>query len=250
MELDGRHQMRHKEKLKNKVSIAAIIIIIMIGVTNVTGCKPEEKESKKDIMMAYMEQKYKETFTFVNIGTELWDKQYTEMYVTSDNLPGKSICVLLYDKKDESGNRIFEDNYIFHLRQQEINDYLSKLAEPIYGPNMMFSIVVLLPGDATPEMPIEELIKRIKHQGNYYLRVCKDVETKDEDAEQFRATLEANGTAISMYIAYLRDPSIFDELDEAGQIRNWEIGKTVLNGRFVMDRNYQLYDGKVDWRNK
>jgi uncharacterized lipoprotein YehR (DUF1307 family) len=31
-----------------RISIAAIILIIMIGVTNVTGCKPKEKESKYD----------------------------------------------------------------------------------------------------------------------------------------------------------------------------------------------------------
>jgi hypothetical protein len=235
--------MKAKNKLTTKVSIAIVILFIMIGVINVSGCKLKEKESKKDIMMAYMEQKYNETFTFVNIGTQLWTAKYTEMYVTSVNLPGKDICVLMYDEKDKSGNRIFEDDYVFHLRQQEINDYLSKLAEPIYGPNKIFSMVVLLPGDATPEMPMDELIKRIKHQGDYSLYVDKDFASKDEDAEKFRATLEANGTAIASWIIYVKDVSIINETTRKTSDKG-----SILGGRFTMDRNYQFYNGKVDWR--
>jgi hypothetical protein len=246
LRLSGRRRsnMQLTKQIKRKrivFAVLAAILLIVTGVIGLIGFKP--KETKKDIMMAYMEKKYGEKFTFVSIGTQLWDKKYTEMNITSDNLPRKNIRVLLYDKKDESGNRIFMDDYIFHLRQQEINDYLSKLAEPIYGPNKMFSMVVLLPGDAAPEMPIEDLIKRIKHQGDYSLYVCKDVGTKDEDAEQFRATLEANGTAISTGIVYVEDISIVNASTIKSHIQGF-----VLSGWFVMDRNYQFYDGKVNWR--
>jgi hypothetical protein len=204
----------------------------------------------KDIMMSYMEQKYNETFTFVNIGTQLWDRSYIEMFVAADKMPGKNICVHMNKKKDKFGNRVFEDDYIFYLRQQELSDYISELAESIYGPNKVLSSVDLLPGTAAPEMPIEELVRHIRGGGIFRLYTAKKNSDRNENIERFRKALAAKQCEISMWVTYVKDAAVLEELNEeltySHEWSNWKKGK------FVCQTNFAILDGQffreIEWR--
>ena len=215
------------------------------------GCSP----TNKDLMMSYMERKYNEKFTFESIGTQSRDRSYMQMLLSSASLPpGEYIRVHL-----DKATREITDNYICYLMRGQMNDYLSNLAQPIYGANRVFSDVPehaprLLPEEPGPGADIETYAKAESGLAAYTFYVCKDEFTRNEDIEALRSAFEAKEFACSLLMIYLKDPSVLDQITDQ-DIRNktWQNTNIYMTGIFTIMPDTYKFESPIeakDWRRR
>jgi hypothetical protein len=115
----GGDQMgRRKTGIRVAAMLAALLMMLWVG-----GCGMFGTDSKSK-MMRYMEEKYGEEFTFVDIGTQIWTASYTEMIVTSEKFPNDQIKVHM-DKETKE----ISDDYLFYMRQSEMDALVSGYKE-------------------------------------------------------------------------------------------------------------------------
>jgi len=218
--------------------------------------------SNQEAMMSYMEKKYEETFTFSYISTETLGQQeikasgsmacwvtYDKMIVSSDQLKRTPIQVHM-----DKNSKIITDNYICYLMRPQLNEYISQLIEPIYGPNQVFSsipegyITNLMPEAVGPDLSIDEYVKYIQDHTIFidiYLYANKS--TREKDLELLRSALEARECGVSsLTIYYVKDPSMIGQITETKRnSSDWEVENTIIKGSFTMDHEYQfVWDGK------
>jgi hypothetical protein len=237
-----------------KALLLVITIIILIGVS---GCmnnniekEPMEKDntSVKDLMMKHMEEKYNEKFEFVNIDTEVWTANYTEMILSSEKYPGGRIIV---HRNKENG--LIIDNYVDFLMKTKIEEAVGKIIAEIYPKSKVFYHAGSEPlsNNITPDMSIEDYVKaRIFALP---IDICvedSEYETsKNEKLEQLRKVLEEKEYRSDLRIYYLKEGKL-----EQFEDSNWEeltseptINEfVVLRGSFYMDNSYKF--GYSEWR--
>ena len=236
-----------------KALLFIITIIILIGVSgcmNNTEKEPMEKDntSVKDLMMRHMEEKYNEKFEFVNIDTEVWTANYTEMILSSEKYPGGRIIV---HRNKENG--LIIDNYVDFLMKTKIEEAVGKIVAEIYPKSKVFYLAGGKPlsNSVTSDMSIEEYSK-VAIIG-LALNICvedSDYETnKDEKLEQLRKTLEDKKYRSRLDIFYLKEGK-FDQINDS----NWYERLTgpskkewiCHRGMFSMDESFKF--GYREWR--
>lgn len=177
------------------------------------------------------------------------------MWVTSAALPDQNICVRI-DRKDRLGSTC-TDNYICYLMRSQTNEFVSGLSEAIYGPNQVFDLIPLagMPREADKGIDLDQYVKYIKGNSSitYFLYVCKDTTTRDEDAEKLRQSFEDNECSPSFKILYVKDASIIGNITQKDyENAVWISNNLILQDFFAMDENYQFIPdtfGKVyNWR--
>ena len=236
-----------------KALLFIITIIILIGVSgcmNNTEKEPMEKDntSVKDLMMKHMEEKYNEKFEFVNIDTEVWTANYTEMILSSEKYPGGRILVYRY-----KGTDLIEDNYVDFLMKTKIEEAVGKIASEIYPKSKVIYKAGGKPlsNDVTSDISIGDYAK-----ARFFalpIDICVEdsgYETnKDEKLEQLRKVLEEKEYRSDLRIYYLKEGKLeqfedsnWEELTSEPNIKEF----VVLRGSFYMDNSYKF--GYSEWR--
>ena len=136
-----------------------ISIVVVLGVS---GCmvKTDKTENEKITMMEYLEQKYDEKFEFVNINTQVWSPDYTEMIVKSEKHPNVSIIV---QKNNTSGEIL--DNYISIILNQDIEREISSIVTSVYGENKTFNTPKrkVLPSTIEKDASVTDLLTTVPY---------------------------------------------------------------------------------------
>ena len=136
----------------------AIFLLIAITVGG-TGCMRtnqltlhDSKPNANELALAYMEEKYGETFTYL----APWGNSMSgtrEILVTCDSLPGQQILVQVENFKTEQ--KIYRDNYHAVKYQDEVIDFFKTTAADTFGAVNVFytpskiGVSTDLPADAS-----------------------------------------------------------------------------------------------------
>lgn len=93
----------------NKIKKVLLVVVVFSIIFNLCGCSIFS-ESKYDKMLAYLHEKYDDTFTFyAPFGGEIGAKS-VEMTAKSEKYPDDEVWVLYY--KDENGEEVYSDDYL------------------------------------------------------------------------------------------------------------------------------------------
>lgn len=107
-----------------KIIMSSFILLFLISST---GCFKNNFKEQKEEMLKYLSEKYNEEFEYVNMNTQIWDKDYTEMILKSKKFSEYSIVV----HKDNKTN-IITDNYLVISHNNEIENTIENLANKVY----------------------------------------------------------------------------------------------------------------------
>ena len=214
-----------------------ISIIVAIGVS---GCmvKTDKTESEKITMMEYLEQKYDEKFEFVNINTQVWSADYTEMIVKSEKHPNVSIIV---QKNNTSGEML--DNYISIILNQDIEREISSIVTSIYGENKTFNTPKrkVLPSTIEKDASVTDLLTTVPYASDLKVFVTKEPLSKDDDLNKFISVIKNKRYPLTFSICYVSE----EEFQEISQNNYTELltknrSKLIACGDFVMNESVEL----------
>jgi len=237
--------------MKRLMKRAIVIIIVLLTAIGGSGCMFDTVTKIQKDMLAYMKEKYDEDFEFVSSGTELFGATYKEMWVRSENLPDVDICVHM-DLK----TKIFSDNYICYLMQRELDDYVSKVFEEVYGKNQVFGLIPsnsieLLPIDITKGISLMEYAEAINPKMYYQIYIYSDVLEKNENAKRLEETLNTYKLQIDFVLYYVKDKSLIGIINKRNtQNSNWMRENVITFASFYMDADFKFdgFNESTDWR--
>ncbi len=113
--------------MRNLISKAILLCISAILMTGVTGCM--SNESYVDKMVAYMNEKYDDTFEYSAPYGGGPGATSTQIVVKSEKYPDAQIWVEYYT---EDGKDIFADNYVSYKYEEQTRDVLQKLLTDVF----------------------------------------------------------------------------------------------------------------------
>ena len=203
--------------------IIAIACAIVFAGSMQTACFikkgwPEMEHLKTDKMTAYMNKKYKEKFTFAgSFGGQL-GKDYSMIYVESEERPG--MFALVRCEETKSGE-IFTDNYAAILKKAEIEALLRPAAEEIYGECKLFFKVpeLVLPENYQADITAEEFLEREESLAQIYLFPKEKREASREEKEagltSFCEISRQKGYLFRGVVSYPKSPEDYEMIRES-----------------------------------
>ena len=115
------------------IRLCAIVVVIAIIMTGVTGCMFDGKDNKtvsSRKMVKYLEDKYGEKFTCVGSSGAGLVGGEVKIRVTTDSLPGAEITVG-YSLVD--GEACYTENYLAHTFENQTVEYIRELCVKALG---------------------------------------------------------------------------------------------------------------------
>lgn len=231
--------------MTKKMIIAAMLLVAVI--IGGTGCmlkkqpSSETKPSTNELALAYMEEKYGETFTYYGP----WGDSMTgtrQILVTCDSLPEQTIVVQIENFRDE-GNSIYRDNFLAVKYRKETVEYFEKLANEYFDKTRVVYEVAL--GGQSVEMSAEAALEEYLADSGAEMVVMIEVSAgcfsgKDQINDLIDDVKKTCGN-VSLTVIVV-DDELFGTLDRKG------LGKLISHREFVccavaeIDSNFRL-----DW---
>lgn len=163
-----------------------------------------------ELFLDKMKDKYNEEFTIVGGGDESYNAPYRNIYLYSASRPNKRI------KARWNGKNI-TDNYVYILKQEDVETKLRELLDPIYDEYKVFFSIGTPRSGLSPEMTTEEFMKVISKDGMGFDICVQDenyMETKDENLEKVREVMKEKGYMPGFTILYMEPERLSEVNDE------------------------------------
>jgi hypothetical protein len=199
-----------------KAIIIVLSITIMLGAS---GCMNVlDKKSVYDEMTGYMENKYGEKFIFIEPEGANIVRGSSERsgYFSSGKFPDVK-RILVKGDKDDDGKYHFKDNYTAYLLSDEISDWASEKAKPIYGNCKVFfdnQTESVLPENFGKDTTLKEYIDSEWLEIFIFLDSIADVTKKDENIEKLRNVLMENKVHADVIVWYFNSDEDFAAIDK------------------------------------
>lgn len=116
---------------------AVLFFIVVLLVIGVCGCDMK-RESKQDIMLNYINEKYDDTFTFKSVFGGSAGSNTKKIIVTSGKFPGEDVYVVC---TEIDGIQTFTDNYLGVKFANKTKETLSAQIEQCFGKNFYLSYI-------------------------------------------------------------------------------------------------------------
>lgn len=241
-----------------KIQAESVLIIVMILLIGVSGCmvddnKNNRKKTPEEIVLSYMEERYGEEFVITNMGSVSWTGRGQTNYIlqTKDGFPGNkyedAYIVAEFSKLD---NKVMRDSYLDFLMREDIEAFISELAEGIYQNYR----VLYFPSSnrvnyagMNKGMTAKEYLRRMVTT-NWILCVGdshNEVE-RDEAIEQLRVNFAENEISANFYVFYIPTAQVKSvyNIDEKELLRaDWVYAYANLT---MSSENYQFK--RIEWR--
>ena len=232
----------------NTIKSLMALVFVVILIVGTSGCLPKRVpgiDTGRELMMQYMNQKYGENFTFVEIerfshGFGIADT----MIVTSEAFPDEVISVAIGYARSSPGEDVLRDDYEQVRLRDDIEAELAPLVDAVYGETCIF----LSPqrNEArtiySPDMNAAEYLRDIDTVYSLiYVFVSKDVADKDSDVEAFRKALETNQYPLTFKIVYVNGYTLANLTRENSTKYNSSVVEEVhAIGHFEMDSSFNF----------
>lgn len=149
------------------------------------------KDNEKRKMLAYMQQKYGESFNFVESYAGQAGKEYTMILAVSRNHPKRRTLVRLSER---GGRRYFEDNYLSYLLKEDLEAKIGNLARECFGECKVY---YKIPGFVFPawfkaDMKADEFLKNTFAMPQFYIYPANSFGSREEWEEKVRKFRQMN----------------------------------------------------------
>lgn len=177
---------------------------LLLGVDGCTGSREEE-------MLAYMEEKYGESFEMIGSYAGQIGKDYTMALVRSFNRPQDQVLVRLMQQNDEE---VYQDNYLAYLLKEKIEAILAESAREIYGEcKVIYKVPYLVfPADFGPDMSAEAFLKQPEAKVQIFIYPKSGCEDQKKDLETLEALIFQKGYRISGVVSYPQSEEMYQEI--------------------------------------
>lgn len=217
-----------------KIWIPLVLLAVMMGVT---GCMIN-RTSFQEEAVSYMEEKYDESFTWIDPVDGQLGSSRKRGYVSSSNFPGEKILV----EGDRGEKETFRDNYVAYLQNAEACQELQTIASAVDENWKAFCSPEEIGLSLGKEASALEYLQNGACLTSLFVPREGWLEARDTKMEEFRRVLWEKGISANITVYTL----------PAGELssltRDTYSGYTNSSGagRFVMDREGNFAVSK--WR--
>ena len=203
----------------------------------------KKKVDVREEMMAYMNNKYDEEFTFVAINTQVWRDTVVEMLVRSAAFPNENIIV----HRDKKSGEI-RDGYLALKLNDGIEAEIADVVSTVLGENQTFNYWqdMPLPSSYTPDMSASDFLKAGAKRTSARIFISKNVAGKDNDAEVLRKALTSKGYYLTFYLVYVDENALDSVTRDYKEYFSKGRDDVHAIGFFVMDNSFKF--SAYDWR--
>lgn len=244
--------------MKKKIMILLLCAIIVAGGG---GCEVGKKMESKDALLMAMNEKYNETFRFIEWDYQEMGSRNRTAHVECNSFPDRKIRV--EQSEDEKNNLVYLDNYMFYNYESEIEEKLLNISKKVFPKSVAFFYpeYTMFHNDIGLDTSLEQMLEQ------YHIMLSADIvileETKRKESsqdkqefqvlmEQWRQEMENEQLQIEGEIYIVRNSKTFGEFEDKktgkDNLRKWKEKKNWYEQRcvFAMDSAYEfLY---MDWR--
>lgn len=159
--------MKKGRKAGTKYLRRLVIVAAGIAAVKLAGCGMQ-KEAEREQMLSYMRQKYEEEFDFEEDYAGQAGKSYTMILASSRENPERKALVRI---RREGGERYFEDNYSAFLLKNELEEKITALSEPCFGPCKVFYKIpeFVFPEEFGADMSADEFLRHPCSGAQFYI---------------------------------------------------------------------------------
>ena len=226
-----------------------LYIFLIVTILVASGCV-NNKANKVDIkteVLSYMKDKYNENFKILNTNNETWMADHTEILLSAESFPEKTIVV--HRRNDNTGE--ITDNFLAIKLNSDIEEKISEVVYEVYGDNKTFNYPMSVPlSISLPSNSSAEDYLRAKPQiTDVTIFVTKDLDGKEKDLETFRTALEDRGYFLTFSIVYIDQSLVsLDSINKENYIEYADDARNevLAYGEFIIDKNHDFSYKK--WR--
>ena len=202
------------------------------------GLFKAKSEPIDKLTVAYMEERYGESFTAVGpIGNSMTGNY--SMYVTCESIPGVNITAKALNFKNEE--RIFQDNYLVYKYQEEIRDYLKRFVLDEFSEANVYVSVSNLP--LSESIPADATAEQVMQDENFMLSATVEVRESE-----FRAATQAENVMLNMGNAlYGKELITYHVMfiavreENFGKLTNAELSQAYMDDMYVKTAKIQKW---------
>lgn len=228
--------------MKKAVSLILMLVILLGG----SGCM--FIRNLRQEMLDYMNEKYDDTFTFVEETGGGVSSRRNNILVSSERFPNARILVSHYQKTDTEEER-FSDNYIAFVYEEEVRLALTKATQSVYGDCRVFHRPAPMPlgSDVGPETTLAEYLGDSASHLSAVVFV-EDAQEEDRNVllETFRRELQEQGISLGVTLLYV-DPAELPEItDDRYSDYLQQNGQVTMRCDFLLDDHFEFV--YANWR--
>ncbi len=196
-------------------------------------------------MLAYMEQKYGESFAEEEALGGQYGKDYTMRRVCNPARKLEGILVRASGREPV----ICQDNYLAYLLKAEIEEKMEELAEPVFGKCKVFYRIpeLVFPEDFPADMDADAFLRHPGSMVKVYIYVEKLPSDGQKQVEEFFALLQRQAYVVGGVISYPLDEVMYGMITEEnfrGDVyQGYECAAEAV---FSMDENGKLL--YLEWK--
>ncbi len=222
-----------------KIIMFSFIFLILISSTS---CFKNNFEEQKEEMMKYLSEKYNEEFEYVNMNTQTWDKDYTEMILKSKKFSEYSVIV----HKDNKTN-IITDNYLAISHNNEIENTIENLANKVYENIKVFNDPTRIPLSDNIDVNIttDELLTLLITDITIFI-YDENYINKDIDVKTFYEILKDKKYPLNFTLCYVSEDT-FVKINRNNYTSFLTSQEILMRGDFVISKTLEL--SYSHWKN-
>lgn len=141
-----------------KLIIAILAVLFMMGACTNMRLRDFFGNSLQDKMMNYINEKYDDSFTFLNTYGGRIGADYHKIIVSSEKYPNKEIVVTCYVSDD---GETYSDNYLSIKYEDDTRACIEEMIKSLYGENCFIYYrpnLLSMPSGASNDMSFDEYI--------------------------------------------------------------------------------------------
>lgn len=206
-------------------------------------------------ILDYLNKKYKDTFTFVEVTGGSFGSSEKNILVASVNHPDWKI--LAQRSVDSQGKEVFSDNYIAHVFQPEVLRIFQETMEKVYGPDggklkvVYTPAVMTLPEYMGPDTRLSDYLASPSSRLWAVVFIDGEAEEGNRDVhlEELRGLLEGQKVSVGMTLIFKRGlPLSAIREDDITSYEEYLWNDSLSNARcdFLLDGEFEFV--YADWR--
>lgn len=159
-------------------------------------------------MLEYMKRKYGEVFTETETYAGQFGKDYIMLKVRSRRTRADGILVRALGGKET----VYQDNYLAYLLRDKIEQRIRQTAEPVFGECKVFYKIPqqVFPADYPADMEADDFLQHPQSMVRVYIYVKDGDGNRQEQSEQFFASLRQQAYILGGVISYPADEGMYD----------------------------------------
>ena len=222
-------------------ALLSVFFLVTVALAIFAGCSMSAEEKAESIVVAYLEERYGETFYPTGVYDE--STSTVEMYVICDSLPDAKIHV--YAENWQEPDRVITDNYLMYKKWDEIEAYIQEQVFSEFPTANIYAAVV----DRTlsSALPADASMEQVLADSNAKLYVQVEIPANEfTDKQQAKRVIERIQEDVTDYdFLFISVPDeVYGTMDGNELIHCYDLGDVVVGAIF-----YRIHGNtKEDWK--